>query len=158
MSNYSVIPAATGSAATALVKVVRFTARTSIIAASLFASATLSAPVVQGSSPSSSVNAAYVNTQITNVVLSSVGGGYALRKPIGILVRETEGEYVASCEKAELSRSGESPGEAIDWLRSSIVTLYKMLSKKDPKDLGPLPKRQLEVLGDYLVAEPDPKA
>jgi hypothetical protein len=87
-----------------------------------------------------------------------VGNGYALRKPITIALKESQGEYVARFTEAELSRSGETAREAIDWLKSSIVTLYEMLSKKDPKELGPLPKRQLKVLGEYLVAEPDPKA
>jgi hypothetical protein len=93
------------------------------------------------------------------VVLLNLDGKYALRRPIMVtLNEENNGEYIACFEEAMLSRSGETAREAIDWLRSSIVTLYDLLKEKDPKKLGPLPSRQLKVLGNYLVAEPNPKA
>lgn len=93
------------------------------------------------------------------VPLLKVDGKYALRRPITVTIKqENEHEYVACFEEAMLSRSGETPREAIDWLKSSIVTLYDLLRKKDSKKLGPLPLRQLKVLGDYLVTESNPKA
>jgi hypothetical protein len=93
------------------------------------------------------------------VLLLDVTGKYALRRPITVTLKEeNDDEYIACFEEAMLSRSGETPRQAIDWLKSSVVTLYDVLKKKDPKKLGPLPSRQLKVLGDYLVAEPNPKA
>jgi hypothetical protein len=84
---------------------------------------------------------------------------YKLRKPIVITLRENaDDEYIASFTEAELSRSGESPREAVEWLKSSIVTLYELLAKRPRRQLGPLPTRQLLVLGEYLVKKPYPKA
>lgn len=93
------------------------------------------------------------------VLLLSLNGKYALRKPITVTLKEeNDAEYIACFEEARLSRSGETAKEAINWLKSSIMTLYEALLKKDPKTLGPLPTRQLKVLRDYLVAESNPKA
>lgn len=93
------------------------------------------------------------------IFLLDLDGKYGLRNPIIVILKEErENEYIACFEEAALSRSGETAQEAIDWLKSSIVTLYNVLRKKDPKKLGPLPARQLKVLGDYLVAESNPKA
>ena len=84
---------------------------------------------------------------------------YFLSCPITVtLHQEYEDEYIASFPEAELARSGETPKEAVEWLKSSIVTLYDLLNKKASAQLGPLPSRQLMVLGKYLVEMPDPKA
>jgi hypothetical protein len=66
-------------------------------------------------------------------------------------------EYIVTFTEAELSRSGETIDEAIDWLRSSVVTLYDSLKARAPR-LGPLPDRQLRVLETYLVEKSNPKA
>ena len=93
------------------------------------------------------------------VFLTTVGDKYALRHPILVTLKEAaDDEYVACFEEAKLARSAETAREAINWLKSSIVTLYDVLRKKDLKTLGPLPTRQLKVLGEYLVAELNPKA
>jgi hypothetical protein len=94
-----------------------------------------------------------------DVLLLALDGKYALCKPIKVTLKEENAdEYIACFEEARLSRSGDSAQEAINWLKSSIATLYDVLRKKDPKKLGPLPTRQLKVLGEYLVAESNPKA
>jgi hypothetical protein len=99
------------------------------------------------------------NNPGAKVLLLRVGSKYLVRRPITVTLKEEDdNEYIACFEEARLSRSGETPQEAIDWLKSSIVTLYDALKKKDPKKLGPLPTRQLKVLGDYLVAESASKA
>ena len=96
--------------------------------------------------------------EATDIVISDLGTNkYALTTPLVIaLKQEHDDEYVASFVKAELSRSGETPMEAIDWLKSSVVTLYELLKKRAPEQLGPLPTRQLQILGEYLVAKPNP--
>jgi hypothetical protein len=141
-----------------LIKTVRITTLTGIVATSLLTSTGIAVPIVSEFGPASSKTVTYVDTKTRNVVLLSVGDRYALRTPITVALKEVHGEYVASFEEAELSRSGETALDAVDWLQSSIVTLYETLSKKHLKELGPLPKRQLQVLREYLVAEPDPKA
>jgi len=97
--------------------------------------------------------------EATDIIISDLGSNkYVLTAPLVIaLKQEYDDEYVASFVKAELSRSGETPVEAIDWLKSSIVTLYDLLKKRNPEQLGPLPTRQFQVLGEYLVAKPNPK-
>jgi hypothetical protein len=79
---------------------------------------------------------------------------YALKKPIIVLLNLEGDEYIASFTEAELSRSGESARESIDWLKSSIVSLYDLIKDYAPTKLGPLPARQLRVLGEYLVKMP----
>jgi hypothetical protein len=111
----------------------------------------------------------YVVTYSNNVIHRASSGEfnlhnldsekYILSCPITVtLSQDYDDEYVASFAEAEVSRSGETPKEAVDWLKSSLVTLYDLLKKKHPEHLGPLPSRQLGVLGKYLVEMPDPKA
>ncbi len=82
---------------------------------------------------------------------------YGLSRPIRITVRAVDDEYIVAFTEAELSRSGKTLDEAIDWLQSSVVTLYDSLKARAPR-LGPLPDRQLRVLETYLVEKSNPKA
>ena len=83
-------------------------------------------------------------------------GRYSLRHPIPlVLSQEAEDEYVLTFPEAEISRSGETPGEALDWLKSSIVKLYETYRKH--ANLGPLPSRQLRTLEKFIVQKPNPK-
>jgi hypothetical protein len=104
-----------------------------------------------------------------NVMRRSYGGEFGMRElssnkyflssPISITIHQDyDDEYTATFSEAELSRSAETAKEAIEWLKSSIVTLYDLLKKRSPEQLGPLPLRQLRVLGKYLVEVPDSKA
>lgn len=78
---------------------------------------------------------------------------YALKHPIIVTIQqEDEGEYVVSFPEAELSRSGETPRVALEWLKSSIVDLYELYKKRE-NQLGPLPKRQLRALESCLVTK-----
>jgi hypothetical protein len=77
---------------------------------------------------------------------------YSLKKPIPIVIQEdSSGEYIVSFPDAELSRSGSSADEAVEWLQSSIVTLYDLLRERAADGLGPRTLRQRQVLGEYLV-------
>ncbi len=81
---------------------------------------------------------------------------YALKKPMLVTAKtEDHKEWLVTFPEAELSRSGDSFNEALNWFKSSVVELYELFKRQ--KQLGPLPKRQLEVLGQYLVAKPNPK-
>jgi hypothetical protein len=46
---------------------------------------------------------------------------YGLARPIGITVRAVDDEYIVTFTEAELSRSGKTIDDAIDWLQSSVV-------------------------------------
>jgi len=88
---------------------------------------------------------------ITLVVNSLDSDQYDLARPILLTVRkEDEQEFVVSFAEAEISRSGKSAEAAAAWLKSSIVELYELFKQRH-NQLGPLPKRQLKVLGQYLV-------
>lgn len=96
---------------------------------------------------------AYNWNQIAIYVTDLEAEKYTLSKPVLIAVtREDEDEYIASFPQAEISRSGNTVGEAVGWLKSSMVELYELF--KQEQMLGPLPRRQLQVLGEYIVAKP----
>lgn len=81
---------------------------------------------------------------------------YTLKKPMLVTAKkEDENEWIVTFPEAELSRSGDSLEEALNWFKSSVVELYELFKGQD--QLGSLPKRQLEVLGQYLVAKQNPK-
>jgi hypothetical protein len=89
-------------------------------------------------------------TTITNLESSR----YSLKQPITLGIEQVgDDEWLATFAEADLSRSGDTPHDAVDWLRSSIVQLFQVF--KTEKALGPLPKRQLEVLGRYIVEKPN---
>lgn len=89
-------------------------------------------------------------TTITNLGSSK----FSLSQPITLSIEQVaDDEWLATFAEAELSRSGDTPHDAVDWLRSSIVQLFQMF--KTEKSLGPLPKRQLEALGRYIVEKPN---
>jgi hypothetical protein len=81
---------------------------------------------------------------------------YGLKKPMLVTAKaDDQKEWLVAFPEAELSRSGDSLDEALSWFKSSVVELYELF--KEQSQLGPLPKKQLEVLGQYLVAKPNPK-
>jgi hypothetical protein len=83
---------------------------------------------------------------------------YSLSAPIVVNLRQDDNdEYIVSFPDAEISRSGETPRVALDWLRSSIIDLYELYKKRE-NQLGPLPKRQLRALESCLVAKPNLKS
>lgn len=78
---------------------------------------------------------------------------YYLRYPMPVSLKEkAPDEYIATFADAELSRSGDTPKEALAWLKSSIVELYELFKGED--QLGPLPERQLRVLEQYIGKKP----
>jgi len=75
---------------------------------------------------------------------------YSLVQSVVIGLQESDGEYVASFPEAEMVTSGDTPKEAVEWLKSSIISTFELLSAKRAV-LGPLPKRQLQALERYIV-------
>lgn len=94
----------------------------------------------------------YFNATTTIIDLDSTR--YSLKQPITLSIEQVDDdEWLATFSEAELSRSGDTPHDAVEWLRSSIVQLFQMF--KTEKSLGPLPKKQLEALGRYIVEKPN---
>jgi hypothetical protein len=90
------------------------------------------------------------SVEMTYLLTTLPGNKIDLKRPILVTVRqEDDAEWVATFADAELSRSGDSPAEAIDWLQSSIVELYELFRQE--KKLGPLPQAQLRALRRYIV-------
>jgi predicted RNase H-like HicB family nuclease len=81
---------------------------------------------------------------------------YVLKRPALITLRESDGEYILSFPDAEILTSGDTADEALSWMKDSIVTIYKTL--KSERALGPLPKRQLKALENYLGPKSTSKA
>jgi hypothetical protein len=81
---------------------------------------------------------------------------YVLKKPALITLRESDGEYILSFPDAEILTSGDTADEALSWMKDSIVTIYETL--KSERALGPLPKRQLKALENYLGPKSTSKA
>jgi len=108
------------------------------------------------------VTDSYLNAQImgvpntngyfnaTTTITNLESAKYSLKHPIVLCIEQVaDDEWLATFVEAELSRTGDTPHDAVDWLRSSIVQLFQVF--KAEKALGPLPKRQFEVLGRYIV-------
>ena len=75
---------------------------------------------------------------------------YSLAQPIAISLQENDGEYIISFPDAEITTSGDTPGEALKWLKDSVVSTFEVLGS-ERSALGPLPKRQLQALEKYIV-------
>ena len=73
---------------------------------------------------------------------------YVLKKLVPITLREANEEYILSFPDAEILTSGDTAHEALRWMKHSIVTMYRTL--KSERALGPLPRRQLKALENYV--------
>ena len=67
-----------------------------------------------------------------------------------IKIRLVDGEYLAEWAEAEIITSGETAEEAVQWLKETIVSLYKFYNS-NRETLGPLPGRQLSILEAYIA-------
>ena len=86
------------------------------------------------------------------IIDSFPGTGYSLIKPIEVEISYDDGEYLAQFTEAEITTSGDTREETIEWLRNTIVSLYELYDKERVV-LGPLPRRQLDVLETYIGEE-----
>lgn len=78
----------------------------------------------------------------------AINSKYRLARTLEVTVTNKDGEYIATFPAAELSRSGDSEAEAIQWLLRSMVDLYELF--KNEPSLGPLPQRQFDVLRKFI--------
>lgn len=85
----------------------------------------------------------------TAIIDSLPGTGYSLVKPIAVEISYDDGEYLAQFTEAEITTSGNTREESIEWLRNTIVSLYELYDRERAA-LGPLPRRQLDVLETYI--------
>jgi hypothetical protein len=74
-----------------------------------------------------------------------------LRKPIPILVRPHEGEYLASFLDANINISGETEAEAFSSIKTLILDVWEKLHKlATTSKLGPRLADQLAVLREFI--------
>ena len=75
----------------------------------------------------------------------------SLRKPIPILVRPHEGEYLASFLDANVNTSGETEAEAFSSIKTLILDVWEKLHKLETtSNLGPKLAERLAVLREFL--------
>jgi hypothetical protein len=103
------------------------------------------------------VGVTFGNTSQNTVIIYDLQSRrYDLKKPMLVTATsDDQKEWLITFAEAELSRSGDSFQEAMSWFKASVIELYDLL--RGQSKLGPLPKRQLEVLGHYLVEKPHSK-
>src|SRR5687767_12289173 len=84
------------------------------------------------------IGSSTTNSGETVFILGNLPGNkYDLKRPIVVTMRpEGDSEWIATFPEAELSRSGDTPQEALGWLESSMIELYELLRRE--KKLGPL--------------------
>jgi len=73
-----------------------------------------------------------------------------LLKAIPVSIRYTGDDFVATFFDATLSASGDTHEEAFENLKDIILSIFQMFSEMHSDTLGPLPRRQLAVLSDFL--------
>ena len=75
----------------------------------------------------------------------------SLKKPIPILVRPHDGEYLASLSDANINISGETAVEAFTSIKSLILDIWERLQKLSTTTrLGPKLEERLAVLREYI--------
>ena len=76
-------------------------------------------------------------------------GTHELKQPVDAKISYSGSEYIAEFAEAEIVTSGDTPEDAIQWLKETIVSLYDFY-QNNRAVLGPLPKLQLSVLEAYV--------
>lgn len=79
---------------------------------------------------------------------------YMLEAPIQAVVRNDDGEFVASFVEANVGATGETVFEAVDNLKGLILSTYEILREHDGTRLGRSMARQNAVL-DSLIRPRD---
>jgi hypothetical protein len=74
---------------------------------------------------------------------------FILKRPLQIVVRPSDGEYIATYFDANLGMSGSTPEEAVEGLKMVIVDAFDLYESNE-SCLGPGPARQLAVLRESI--------
>ena len=74
---------------------------------------------------------------------------FVLKRPFQVVVQPSDGEYIATLFDANLGMTGDTPEDAVDGLKMSIVDAYDYYEENEAI-LGPGPARQLAVLRELI--------
>jgi hypothetical protein len=74
---------------------------------------------------------------------------YALKSPIYITIEYENEHVIASFDDVEAFAYADNEFEAVDLLCREIIVLYDELME-DKENLGPLPKKWLSILEDFI--------
>ncbi len=75
---------------------------------------------------------------------------YEVIKPLYVVVRAEEDQYIASFFDANLSASGDTREEAVLNLKDIIATTFEILGTMDESELGSGPLQQRKVLDEFV--------
>jgi len=78
---------------------------------------------------------------------------YLLNKEISVLIRNLDGEYIASFVDANINVSGDTITEAFQDLKNIILDIYDDLSKTPHDKMGSEIKQQWKVLSSFIEKE-----
>jgi hypothetical protein len=96
------------------------------------------------------VEALSLGSRLTVPITTFGSTSYVVRREIPCTIRRTEDEYIASFFDAGISISGDTEEEAFLNLRDLITDMLQFLEAQPPESLGPDPKRQLQVLREFI--------
>jgi hypothetical protein len=74
---------------------------------------------------------------------------FVLKRPFHVLVRPSDGEYIATLSDANLGMTGDTADEAVEGLKMTIVDAFDFFERNE-SILGPGPARQLAVLRELI--------
>jgi len=74
---------------------------------------------------------------------------YIVRRPFHVVVRPSDGEFIATFFDANLGMSGDTAEEAVQNLKAIIVDTFEQFEQHEAV-LGPEPARQLAVLREFI--------
>ena len=74
---------------------------------------------------------------------------FAVKKVFQVVVRPSDGEFIATLFDANLGMTGDTAEEAVANLKATIVDTFDLFEANESK-LGPEPKRQLAILRELI--------
>ena len=87
------------------------------------------------------------------MLLSSLGPGYIIQKPINVAIEPDGCEFIADFLEANISTGGETEEKAIANLQSLITDFYDDLVNVPDIQLGPSLQKTKNVLMEYIRYE-----
>jgi hypothetical protein len=73
-------------------------------------------------------------------------GSFQITQQIPVTIEGDGEEFTATFTEANISASGETEADAIANFKDSLLSSFELLEGKEPRELGPLPKRQWRIL------------
>jgi hypothetical protein len=74
---------------------------------------------------------------------------FVLKRPFHVVVRPSDGEFIATLIDANLGMTGDTADEAVEGLKMTIVDAFDFYEKNE-SIIGPEPTRQLAVLRELI--------